>query len=250
MILDTSIQHYIDQELVKLNNEERANHTPSGKLSASMLIQPLRFQVMKSIGIPTKSIEPYVLGKFKRGNDVEDWYVSMLTKIKKDGTSIVTATQKLVEYQNAVGYVDVIAHCLLPVDFKQPIPHEVKSVTNAKLKRINKTGVDFHYRLQASFYAIALGSTHYAVDIVSAEDLRVSSYIFDVKADDMVWQVDGLIKKYNQAMQDLRENKTLPALEPHPEAKWAVNQTYSMFDQQWFSASDESIIKYMEQKNG
>lgn len=234
-VIDTSINQFINDYLVEENRKRDLEHEASGKLSASMLYQPVRFQVLKSIGAPRKAIDPYVLGKFKRGNDVEDWFVSMLKK-----QDCVTDTQKKVIYRDCIGFVDVEVDSN-KLQFKKGLmPHEVKSVTNAKVRRIKKTGVDYHYKLQATLYALALKTDYYAVDIVSAEDLQVQINIFqtrELKAD-----VDKIISDYQKAMENWQKEQILPAFEPNPKVAWTANKAYAIFDEFWIDAPDDQVI--------
>jgi len=141
------LDKYIEDKLLSENEEERLNHTASGKLSASMLGQPLQWQILKVIGVPADDMEEYVTRKFARGNDVEEWLVSQMPGIVNK--------QKFVEYKNVVGYVDAL------VDMRDwnlefdTLPHEIKSVSNAKYKRIQKTEPDKSHCLQACLYALA-----------------------------------------------------------------------------------------------
>lgn len=235
MIVDNSIQKLIYENLEREQNERESTHEPSGKLSASWLFQPLRFQVMKNIGVPRKTLEPYVLGKFKRGHDVEAWYVNQLKEV-----GVLVETQKLLEYKNAIGYADVIVDPT-KFNFKECRVHEVKSVTNAKLKMIANTDVDYHYRLQGTFYAMAMGEQYYAIDIVSAEDLRVSTYIFDIK--DTQKDVDEIISKYDAAMLAWNEKKVLPPFEVNPRIPWTSNFEYAPFSEEWCTMDDATLIK-------
>lgn len=235
MIIDQKIQQIINQALIEDNAKRAESHTPSGLLSASMLYQPLRFQVMKTIGVPAKQLEPYVLGKFKRGNDVEDWYVGML-----DRAGILLEKQKEIKYKNTIGYIDAYIDSS-KLNFKECKIHEVKSVTNAKLKQIANTNVDYHYRLQATLYALALGERYYAIDIISAEDLRVNTYIFDIR--DTQKDVDAIIANYDRAMEAWNKNQSLPPFEVHPEVKWTANFEYAPFSVEYCEMSDDEIRK-------
>lgn len=242
MIIDTTINKFIDDCLMADNLERERTHEPSGKLSASMLFQPLRFQVLKTIGVPRKPIDAYVLGKFKRGNDVEDWYVSQIEKM-----GALLERQKPVEYRGAVGYIDAWVNSEL-FQFKQrEMPHEVKSVTNAKLKRISKTGVDWHYKIQACFYALAQKRDYYAVDIVSAEDLRPNVYIFQTR--ELAQEVETIITDYQKAMEAWKAKQLLPAFIPNKNVMWTANLQYSMFEPQWATESDEWAIKTLQLLN-
>lgn len=239
MITDQSINKYIEAELIRANEERAKKHEPSGKLSASMLYQPVRFQVMKTIGVPRREIDPYVLGKFKRGNDVEDWYVKQL-----EGHGLLEA-QKEVSYRDTVGIVDAVVDSK-GWDFEDgTIPHEVKSVTNAKFARIKKTGVDYHYKLQGALYALALGTDHYAIDIVASEDYRVKSCIFKTKR--IKRDVDQIISRYLEAIENWARYRELPELEALDKSvSWTLNPKYAMFDKKWIKATSGEIQKLLE----
>lgn len=240
MIIDNFINKFIEDDLMAENAMRESTHESSGKLSASMLYQPLRFQVLKTIGAPRKPMEPYVLGKFKRGNDVEDWYVEKLGK-----AGVLVERQKMVEYRGVIGYVDAVVNSDL-MYFKQGImPHEVKSVTNAKLRQIAKSqGVDWHYKIQATLYALAMGTEFYAVDIVSAEDLRPNVYVFQTA--ELKHEVDKIISNYMEAMENWSKDRTLPKFAPNPKVMWTGNLAYSMFEPEWATESDSWCIKQLE----
>jgi hypothetical protein len=238
-VIDSWINQKIDEALLAENAKREAEHESSGRLSASMLYQPLRFQVLKSLGAPRKPMEAYTLGKFKRGNDVEDWYVGQL-----DNMGVLIERQKKVMYREAIGFVDAIVDSSLMQAKHGLMPHEVKSVTNAKLKRIAKTEVDWHYKMQGCFYALALGSEYYAVDIVSAEDLRPMVYIF--RADELKDDVNRAISSYMEAMENWKRDHTLPKFEPNPKVAWTANPAYAMFDERWFEFPDKWVIAQLE----
>lgn len=238
-ILDNSINKFIDDSLLAENARREAEHEPSGKLSASMLYQPLRVQVLKSLGVPRKALDAYVLGKFIRGNHVEDWYVGKLGEM-----GVLVEKQKMIEYRGAIGFADAIVDSDKMYFKKGIMPHEVKSVTNAKLKRVNTTEVDYHYKLQACFYALGMGVEHFAVDIVSAEDLRPNIYIFETR--EMKSDVDKAITAYQVAMENWAKDRTLPKFEANPKVAWTGNPKYAMFEEFWLTASDSEAIKEME----
>lgn len=242
MIIDNKIQQIINEALIADNQARNAEHVSSGLLSASMLYQPLRFQVMKTIGVPTKQPDPYVLGKFKRGNDVEDWYIGMLER-----AGVLIEKQKEVKYKNVIGFIDAYIDPS-SLNFKEAKIHEVKSVTNAKLKQIANTEIDYHYRLQATLYALALGEMYYAIDIVSAEDLRVNTYIFDIKETQK--DVDEIIARYDQAMKDWKSYGALPVFETHPKVAWTSNFEYAPFSVEHCEMGDEDIIRLVTGEYG
>ena len=145
-IIDTTVNQYIDAELIRANDERSAKHEPSGKLSASMLYQPVRFQVLKNLGAPRKAFDAYTLAKFKRGLDVEAWYVEqlrgsgVLVEDKKTlegmGLEVKENEQAFVNYQDCVGFVDSVIDTDKMQCKKGIIPNEIKSVTNMKMKNI------------------------------------------------------------------------------------------------------------------
>lgn len=238
-IIDNGINQFINESLIRENAERDAKHESSGKLSASMLYQPLRFQVLKSIGAPRKPIDAYVLGKFKRGNDVEDWYVGKLEEM-----GVLIDRQVKVEYRGVIGFIDAYVDSDKLQFKKGEMPHEVKSVTNAKLKRIAATGVDWHYQMQACLYALAKGRDWYAIDILSSEDLRPVVYIFPTA--ELKGDVEKAIDAYDQAMKDWKEKQILPKFEANPKCAWTGNLQYAMFAEEWAVNSDEWAIKQLQ----
>lgn len=256
MIIDNSINRFIDQSLIDTNKQRESKHESSGKLSASMLYQPLRFQVLKTIGAPKKEFDPYTLAKFERGNQVEEWFVGQLKQagvIVDDQQELEdylleqTDNQPKATYREAIGYVDSIIDTDLMYCKRGVIPNEIKSVTNAKLKRINKTSVDWHYRVQACFYALAMNVDHYGVTIVSSEDLRSYTYIFKTKADGLVDKIHRIIDEYDKAMDDWFKKHKLPAFTARAEVSWTKNIKYAMFDEFWITRSDQDVIKKLEE---
>jgi len=241
MIIDQSIQSLIDKELLRVNAEKEAKHEPSGRLSASTLWQPVLFQVYKTIGVPRKPMEAYVLGKFKRGDDCEDWFVAQM---KANG--LLLDQQVRVMYRECVGFVDALVDSDKMLFKKGPLPHEIKSVTNMKLKKIARDGeVDYHYQMQACFYAMALNAPYYAVDIISAEDLRTNVYIFETEK--MRLEVDNAITRYENAMKNWKEKKILPKFEPNPHVAWSANLLYAPYTPDWIESDTATIMKKLEE---
>jgi hypothetical protein len=237
MVNDNSIQLLIEKQLIADNAERDAKHESSGLLSASWLYQPLRYQVMKTIGVPRKTFEPYLLGKFKRGFDVEAWLVDHMEK-----AGVLIEKQKEVKYRNVIGFIDAVVDSDKLMFKKGPMVHEVKSVTNAKLKRIQtSTEVDYHYKLQAGLYAIAEKNEYYAIDIISAEDLRVNTYIFQTA--DIAPEIEQIISNYDKALETWKTMKRLPELVVNEKVKWAINPDYAPFPAEWLEKTDEQIVK-------
>ena len=256
-IIDITVNKYIDSELFRLNDERSAKHEPSGKLSASMLYQPVRFQLLKTLEAPRKAFDAYTLAKFKRGIDVEEWYVSQLR-----GSGVLVEDKKTLEglnleikddkqayatYKGTVGYVDSTIDTDKMLCKKGIIPNEIKSVTNMKMKRIKSTGIDWHYKIQACFYACAMGTDYYAVTIVSAEDLRSETHIF--KTRDMKREVDNAITAYDKAVENWEKNKVLPAFAPNPHVGWTADIKYAMFEPEWVEKPDSWAIDQITKLN-
>lgn len=252
-IIDTTINKHIEDDLIRKNEEREAKHESSGKLSASMLYQPVRWQVLKTLGAPRKEFDAYTLAKFKRGRDVEDWYVEQLegagvlvtnTELLEERSLEVTDGQPFAQYRECIGYVDSV----IDTDKMQAkvgiIPNEIKSITNMKWKRVAKTGIDWHYKIQAALYALAMDAEHFAVTIVSAEDLRSETHIFRTRT--MKGDVDRAISKYMKAMEDFKRDRTLPKFEANPHVKWTANLKYAMFEPEWADDNTWAIKKLEE----
>lgn len=254
-IIDTTINRHIEESLISENEARESSHNPSGKLSASILYQPLRFQVLKAIGVPRKPFDAYTLAKFKRGRDVEDWYVEQTKQagvavtdkdaIEALGLKFAEDNQPFGEYKGAIGYVDNILNTDLMQAKKGIVPNEIKSVTNMKMKNINRTGIDYHYKIQACFYALASSRKWYAVTVVSAEDLRSETHIFNVL--DMKQDVERAIREFDEAMKDWKENKKLPPFAANPMVPWTSNLQYAMFEEFWAQAPDDKVVAKLEE---
>jgi CRISPR/Cas system-associated exonuclease Cas4 (RecB family) len=230
MINDQTLDRKITALLTEANNKERSAHKSSGKLSASMLGWPLQWQMLKNIGIEGRKLDEYVLRKFLRGRHVEEWLVNHM-----EG---VVEKQKFVEYQDAIGYVDVIVDHAGYESKVGVIPHEVKSVSNFKYKRIIKqVQADPQHQLQSCFYALALNKSHYAIDYVSTDDYRIYSMVYEVNG--VKDKVDEVIKKYKQALKD----KVVPVFEPV--YAWQKNLEYNNYPQ-WMDLTAEQIVEKLK----
>jgi len=196
MITDEFLKRFVEKTLVEDNQAEKATHIASGKLSASGLGNPLQWQVLKYLGIPSKEIEPFLLGKFLRGNHVEDLVIKWLEKL-----DIVKETQKEIEYKDTIGLVDAVTDTSKfdTLDLKDKlIPNEIKSVSNMKFKRINDTGADPQHSLQAALYALAMGTENFVIHYISTDDYRIKTFIGETEK--FAKEIDEIIETYNKQL--------------------------------------------------
>lgn len=213
-ITDNYIDEYIAKTMFDKNKEEENNHKSSGKLSAGMLGMPLQWQILKIKGIPQKEFDSYTLRKFQRGKDVEKWFVGVLPN--------VIETQKFLEYRGCIGYCDAVVDTSTH-NFKQGIiPHECKSVSNEKFKKIKSSkGADRSHKLQACLYALALGKDYFAIDYIASDDYRIMTMVYPVA--DYKDEVDGIIDRFNQQM----ATGFVPVF--IPEEIWQSSEKYSNY---------------------
>ena len=230
-MIDNYIDNKIGEVLLSKNKEREGNHTKSGKLSASRLGDPLQWQVLYALGVPQKEIDQYVVRKFLRGNQVEDWLVEHLNPI---------STQEFVEYRNVVGYIDAMCDTSEWENKLGLIPVEVKSVTSMKFKRIAKEGVQKGHRLQAGFYALAKGMTHFAICYVNSDDLRVHTIIEETK--NVKDEIDKIITDYENA----RSSGKIPKFESSE--VWQSNIEYSKYPLWMPLTEEEATEKYLVEK--
>ena len=228
MILDQTVSRSIDKKLIENNLERDKKHKSSGKLSASMLGYPLQWQILKSIKAPRKPFDGYTLRKFLRGVTIEDWLA--------ENTPGLVDQQVFCEYRDTVGYLDLLVdhkdYEFTPE--KDPlVPHEVKSAVGMKFMYIEKAGKpDDGHLLQGAFYALALGYKHFAIDYVSADDLRILSYILEIK--DYEERINNIIDLY-QKTKKTGKVPTFEAIVP-----WQKNKQYNSYPE-WADLTEEEI---------
>jgi len=240
MRIEQGIGRIIDRQLIIDDAERSALHESGKGLTASSLLSPSRQWLLKYLGVPRKTIDPYTLRKFLRGRMVEDWYVGELDK-----AGVLVARQKEVLYRECKGFADAIVD-QSTLDFKElgVIPHEVKSVTNAHFKRIKTTGeINKGYILQAVLYALGEGRDQCAVDIIASDDLRDNVVIFDVK--DYKNEIDKLITEHQLVIEGWKANHKVPDWAPRE--KWQDNPMYMAYDECWARYSQAEFIKAIEE---
>jgi len=207
---------YIDSHISAKVREENAkrDRAHSGRLSASMLGLPLQWQVLMALNCPAKPIDDYTLRKFLRGNHVEEWVVSCIPN--------VVEKQKRVEYMGIVGNMDALC---LTTDWDTPcgtVPVEIKSVTNMKFKRLEKSPLPDHgHLLQGALYALAEGCPNFAILYVASDDYRIDLTIHEAK--NYQNEIHEINDRFNAAM----KSGVIPKFEPIE--KWQADPKYQKY---------------------
>lgn len=226
MIIDQHLDRKISEKLLADNKRKTVKHTPSGKLSASMLGQPTQWQVLKNIGVKPKPFDEYTLRKFERGNHVEDWLVSQMPGVMDK--------QKYCEYRGVIGYCDTVINTSEGYDFKNGcIPNEVKSITNAAYRWLSRDrAIKYPHALQGALYALAEGASHFAVTYVASDDYRVMMLI--EKTAKYKKDIDKIVDTYNKCIED-KKVPTFEAVE-----KWQSQKQYNSYFE-WMKLSSTEI---------
>jgi len=216
----TEYDQTIDQAYMEEYLKDRAEHIPSGKLSASMLSKPLLWQILKTLGIERKEPELFDILKFKRGKDVEKEHLRKCKGLKEQ--------QKNVEYRAVVGKIDAI------VEYSGiTYPLEVKSVQSSKFKWISKAlEADDQYILQATLYGMAIKSEFIMIAVVDANFYR--HLTFKYRTDLHARRIEGIIDAYNMCL----KRKFMPVFEPL--YKWQEKEEYQDYPE--FSKLDQKGI--------
>lgn len=234
MFLFENLDKEIAQQLRAEEVDNAGKHVSSGKLSASMLGEPLQWQILKTLGVGTRQVDDYLLRKFEVGRDTEDWF------LRRCGQQVLER-QKFLEYKGAIGYADAVVnaeiahHDGLAV---HTIPLEVKSTSNAKFKRILQTATaDEGHKLQAAFYALAMGSAYYGITYVATDDRRTHTWIF--ATEEMRLKIDSIIGMY-EAQLALGE---VPVFEAR--YSWQAKVEYNKFPE-WVNLNAKEIKMALE----
>lgn len=209
-----------------LENEEKQrslDHVSSGKLSASDLGSPVQWQVLRYLGVPRRENDPFELGKFKRGRDMEDGVINDLKQ-----QPIPFEQQVRCDYRGCVGYLDIF------LDKDEVI--EVKSCVAMAFKHIQKEERAKHgHILQACFYALALGRDEFSVVYTCADDLRLMR--FDYRTKNYMDKVNNAIDCFQTAIR-LKEIPKFVALE-----SWQALPAYNRY-LEW---KDKDVSELVEQ---
>lgn len=224
------LQDKLQEHLVNKNKEKETEHISSGYLSASRLWKSTLENCLYLIGVKGVEIDPYALGVFARGNQVEDWIVSQF-----DEMGILERYQTEVAYVTPDGYKVVgIEDC----KFKgEDMPTEIKSIKNSQFKYLDLEGAKMAHKLQACVYALAGGYDKFRVLYVSAEDFRLKEFILFTK--DYKDEVIRLAKDVYDAL----NNKTLPAFKPLDDFMASKKYTEYCSYPDWLGRYKEKEVK-------
>ena len=234
MIIDNTLDELITKELSDKNKKESFDRIISDKLTASILGDPLQWQILKVIGIRGKEIDSYLLRKFERGNDVEAKIYKYLDKLGKKEDQIY------VTYKNVVGKVDAIVEMKNWKSKLGEIPHEIKSISNAKFNRLRRqNNADAGHILQACLYALALDSEQFAIDYISTDDYRILTYIYET--DLYQDRVENTIIEFNN---QIKLGK-IPKFE-HKQL-WQKQKGYCKYPE-WMKLNENEIDELLETK--
>ncbi len=188
----------IHEKLVKDNSDKQEKRERSGKVSGGKLGKPTLWAVLDIIGVPDE-FDPYVLGKFQRGNDVEDRAIQFLTnidphyvepgKIVKSGEGAILtgefALQKEGGYRGGIGYIDLAQKV-----GDEWVLHEIKSSTKLAYDKVAAAGrykgiaepdkgigVPYlHHALQLAYYCLGDESTRGFLHYLNADDYRLTTF--------------------------------------------------------------------------
>ncbi len=219
-IVDNHIDREIGKRMLAETQRRDAEHKSSGKLTASMLGDPLQWQILKVLGVAKEPLDEYIVRKFERGRQIEAWVLQFFDN---------DANQGFVQYRGVTGLIDAQADTA-GWDFPHGIvPVEIKSVANAKYKRIVGSklkpgnGPDQGHIYQAVLYGLAKGTEWVAISYIASDDYRVQTYW--IKVADYAKEVDGIITKFDEAM----KAKKIPVFVPRE--AWQKNPLYNKYNE-------------------
>lgn len=188
----------LHQKLVSDNEKQKAARERSGKISGGKLGKPTLWAVLDLIGVPDY-LDPYVLGKFQRGNDVEDRAIQFLTGIKpwevEPGTLVESEPKAILTgefvlqmeggYRGGIGFIDLAQKLA-----DSYVLHEIKSSTKMAYDKVSASGryrgevnadkgigVPYlHHALQLAYYCLGADITRGFLHYFNADDYRLCSF--------------------------------------------------------------------------
>ena len=217
------ISEIIIKQIVDAAKKRDSEHVSSGGLSASMLGNPIQWQILKYLKVEPVAHDNYTYCKFQRGRDVEDF---IFNEVVKSGAK--ASSQEKAEYNGVSGLIDIY----LP-DTNEIV--EVKSTTNMAFKYIVKGGMaKKNHILQACLYALAKEADTFSLAYVASDDYRVCQ--FQYRTADYKDEIDQIIADYNSAI----KKKMIP--EFMAKEKWQVLPKYSMYPE-WLDLNSSQLSK-------
>lgn len=182
----------LHEKLVSDDKLKRDARERSGKISGGKLGKPTLWAVLDLIGVPD-AFDPYVLGKFQRGNDVEDRAIQFLTGIKpwevepgqpvKSEPNAILTGEFILQmdggYRGGVGYID-----LTQVVGDTYVLHEIKSSTKMAYDKVAASGRSsngeaapyLHHALQLAYYCLGKDVTRGFLHYFNADDYRLCTF--------------------------------------------------------------------------
>jgi hypothetical protein len=278
----------IHQKLVKDNEDKQAGRERSGKISGGKLGKPTLWAVLDLIGVPDE-FDPYVLGKFQRGNDVEARANNMLTNLPINFVTDVLDgvidnpgwtpskgilngefyLQKPGSYRGGVGFIDFAQRVGSGNDqgVSDEIYHEIKSSTKMAYDKVSAsgrykgvvdiekgTGVPYiHHALQLAYYCLGDNVSRSFLHYFNADDYRLCT--FAINPLDYKEEIDKEIDDIEMAF----TLKELPAFEgflPYHKVKayWSYKEWNELTPAQALFKLQhdfpEQYKKFMEMKLG
>lgn len=192
----------LHKQLIEDNDAKKAARERSGKISGGKLGKPTLWAVLDLIGIPDE-FDPYVLGKFQRGNDVEARAISFLTKLPLD--LVIAVGEGRIEnpgwtpasggilsgefymqfssgYRGGVGFVDLAQR--IGGEDGEVIYHEIKSSTKMAYDKVSASGRSskgeaapyLHHALQLAYYGLGDGVNRSFLHYFNADDYRLCTF--------------------------------------------------------------------------
>ena len=215
------ISEIITNQIVEAAKKRDSEHVSSGGLSASMLGNPLQWQVLKYLNVEPVAHDNYTYCKFQRGRDVEDFIFNQLVE-----SGLVASSQEKAEYNGVSGLIDIYVP-------KTNEIIEVKSTTNMAFKYIVKGGMaKKNHILQACLYALAKEADTFSVAYVASDDYRVCQ--FQYRTADYKDEIDQIIADFNMAI----KKKMIP--EFVAKEKWQTMEKYSMYPE-WSNLNSSQL---------
>lgn len=188
----------IHQKLQADDKAKRLARERSGKISGGKLGKPTLWAVLDLLGVPDE-LDPYLLGKFMRGNDVETRAIEFLTGIDADhvepGVEVEGVDKAILQgkfilqkesgYRGGTGFVD-----LSQIVGNSEVYHEIKSSTKMAYDKVSASGrykgvVDidkgvgvpyYHHGIQLAYYCLGDEINSCFLHYFNADDYRLASF--------------------------------------------------------------------------